>query len=67
MPSFGREVKPFASYRKLVASKRSLYGIKRRHFGKIIRPFSPTVPPFATRSAHVEGDEEASGGEGENV
>jgi hypothetical protein len=37
--------------------------LKRRHFGKITGPLSPTVPPFATRSAHVDGDVEAYGGE----
>jgi hypothetical protein len=25
------------------------------------------VPPFASRSAHVDGDVEASGGESENI
>jgi hypothetical protein len=63
MPSSGREVKPFAPCRIIAACKRSLNGVKRRHFGKITGPFSPTVPPFATRSARVEGDVEASGGE----
>jgi hypothetical protein len=29
--------------------------------------FSPTIPPFATRSARVDGDVEASGGESGNV
>jgi hypothetical protein len=66
MPSFGREVKPFAPCRKFAACKRSLNGVKRRHFGKIIGPVSPTVPPFATRSARVVGDVEASGGESGN-
>jgi hypothetical protein len=41
--------------------------IARRHFGKITGPFSLTVPPFATRSARVDGDVEASGGESGNV
>jgi hypothetical protein len=27
----------------------------------------PIVPPFATRSARVDGDVGASGGEGENI
>jgi hypothetical protein len=62
MPSFGREVKPFAPCRRFAACKRSLNGVKRRHFGKITGPFSPTAPPFATRSARVDGDVEASGG-----
>jgi hypothetical protein len=30
-------------------------------------PFSPTVPTFATRSVHVVGDVEASGGKSGNV
>jgi hypothetical protein len=64
---FGREVKPFAPCHRFAACKRSLNGVKRCHFSKITGPFSPTVPPFATRSAHVDGDVEASGGEGENV
>jgi hypothetical protein len=63
MPSFGREVKPFAPCRRFAACKRSLNGIKRHHFGKITEPFSPTAPPFTTRSAHVDGDVEASDGE----
>jgi hypothetical protein len=66
-PSFGREVKPFAQCRKFAACKRSLNVVKRRHFGKIIGPFSLTVPPFATRSARVDGDVEASGGESGNI
>jgi hypothetical protein len=67
MPSFGKEVKPFAPCRRFAACKRSLNGVKRRHFGKITGPFSPTVPPFAIRSARVNGDVEASGGESGNV
>jgi hypothetical protein len=67
MPSFGREVKPFAPCRRFAACKRSLNGVKRRHFGKITGTFSPTVPPFATRSARVDGDVEASGDEIGNV
>jgi hypothetical protein len=63
MPSFGREVKPLASCRSFGACKRSLNGVKRRHFGKITGLFSPTVPLFVTRSARVDGDVEASGGE----
>jgi hypothetical protein len=63
MPSFGREVKPFAPCRRFAACKRSLNGVKRRLFGKITGPFLPTVPPFATRSIRVDGDVEASGGE----
>jgi hypothetical protein len=58
-----REVKPFAPCRRFAACQRSLNGVKRRHFGKITGPFSPTVPPLATRSACVDGDVEASGGE----
>jgi hypothetical protein len=41
--------------------------LKRHHFGKITGPFSSTVPHFATRSARVDGDVEASGGESGNV
>jgi hypothetical protein len=67
MPSFGREVKPFAPCRRFAACKRSQNGVKMRHFGKITGPFSPTVPPFATRNSHVDGDVEASGGESGNV
>jgi hypothetical protein len=64
----GREVKPFAPCRRIVACKRSLNGVeKRRNFSKITGPFSLTLPPFATRSAHVDGDVEASGGESGNV
>jgi hypothetical protein len=54
MPSFGREVKPFAPCRRFAACKRSLNCVKRRHFGKITGPFSPTVPHFATRTARVD-------------
>jgi hypothetical protein len=43
--------------------KDSLMAERRCHFGKIIGPFSPTVPPVVTRSARVDGDVEASGGE----
>jgi hypothetical protein len=67
MPSFRREVKSFAPCRRFAACKRSLSGVKRRHFGKITGLLSPTVPPFATRSARVDGDVEASGGESGNV
>jgi hypothetical protein len=67
MPSFGREVKPFAPCRRSAACKISLNGVKGRHLGKITGPFSPTVPPFANRSARVDGDVEASGGERWNV
>jgi hypothetical protein len=67
MPSFRREVKPFAPCHRFVACKRSLNGVKRRYFGKITEPFSPTVPPFATRSARVDGDVEASGSESGNI
>jgi hypothetical protein len=67
IPSFGKEVKPFAPFRRFAACKISLNGVKRRHFGNITGSFSPTVPPFATRSARVCGDVEASGGESENV
>jgi hypothetical protein len=67
MPSFGKEVKPFAPCRRFAACKRFLNGVKRRHFGKITGPFSPTVPPIATRSARVDGDVEASGDESGNV
>jgi hypothetical protein len=66
MPSFGREVKPFASCRRFATCKRSLNGVKasfRQNYGT----FSPTVPPFATRSTRVDGDMEASGGESWNV
>jgi hypothetical protein len=63
MPSFGREVKPFAPCRRFAACKRSLNDVKRRLFGKITGPFSPTIPPFATKSARVDGDVEASDGE----
>jgi hypothetical protein len=67
MPSFGREVKPFAPCRRFAARKRSLNGVKRRNFGKIIGTVSPTVTPLGTRSARVDGDVEASGGESGNV
>jgi hypothetical protein len=67
MPSFKREVKPFASFADLWHIKKSLNGVKSLHFGKITRPFSPTVPPFATRSARIDGDVEASGGESGNI
>jgi hypothetical protein len=59
--------KAFAPCRRFAACKRSLNDVKRSHFGKITRPFSPTVPSFATRSACVDGDVEASGGESGNV
>jgi hypothetical protein len=52
-----------APCRRFAASKRSLNCVKRRHFGKITGPFSPTVPPFATRSARVDGNVKAPGGE----
>jgi hypothetical protein len=60
MLSLGRDVKRFA------VCKKSLNGVKRIHFGKITEPFSSTVPPSATRSARVDGDAEASGGESGN-
>jgi hypothetical protein len=63
MPSFRREVKPFAPCCIFVECKRSLNDVKRHDFGKIARPFLPTVPCFTTRSAHVDGDVGASGGE----
>jgi hypothetical protein len=53
MPSFVREVKPFAPCRRLAACKRSLNGVKSRNFGKITGPFSSTVPPLATRSVEA--------------
>jgi hypothetical protein len=59
-------LKPFAPCRRFAACKRFLNGVKRRHFGKITGSFSPTVPHFATRSARVDGDVEASGGESGN-
>jgi hypothetical protein len=65
--AFGREVKPFAPCRRFAACKRSLKWRKKAPLGKIIGPFSPTVSPFATRSARVDGDVEASGGETGNV
>jgi hypothetical protein len=67
IPSFGREVKPFASCRRFAAYQRSLNDVRiRRHFGKITRPFSPTVPTFVTESSRVYGDVEASGDESGN-
>jgi hypothetical protein len=63
MPSFGREVKPFAPCRRFATCKRFLNDVKSRHFDKITGSFSPTVPPFATKSARVDGDVEVSGGE----
>jgi hypothetical protein len=68
MPSFGGEVKPSAPCRIFAARKRSLNGVEKVSFRQNYRtPFSPTVPPFATRSAHVVGEVEASGGESGNV
>jgi hypothetical protein len=67
MPSFEKEVKPFAQCCRFAESKRSLNGVKRRHFGKITGLFSPTVPPFAARSSCDDGDVEASGGESGNL
>jgi hypothetical protein len=55
MPSFGREVKPFAPCHRFAVCKRSLNGVKKRHLGKITGPFSPTVPPFTTRSTALMG------------
>jgi hypothetical protein len=66
-PSFGREVKPFSPCRRFAACKRSLNGGKRHNFGKITGLFSLTVPPSATRSARVDGDVEAYGGESGNI
>jgi hypothetical protein len=67
MSSFEREVEPFASCRRFAACKSSRNGVKRRHFAKVTGPFSPTVPPSATRSARVNGEVQASGGESGNV
>jgi hypothetical protein len=68
MPSFGREVKPFAPFRRFAACNRSLNGVEKVVISAKLRtPFSPTVPHFATRSAGVVGDVEASGGKSGNV
>jgi hypothetical protein len=64
MPSFGSEVKPFTPCRRFAACKRSLNGVKKRNFFKITGTFSPTLSP---RSARVDVDVEASGGESGNV
>jgi hypothetical protein len=68
MPSFGGEVKSSVPSRRFAACKRSLNGVEKASFSQNYRTsFSPTVPPFATRSAHVVGNVEASGGESGNV
>jgi hypothetical protein len=68
MPSFGREVKPFAPCHRFAACKRSLNAVEKGVISeKLQTPFSPTVPPFATRSARVVGDVEASGNESGNM
>jgi hypothetical protein len=62
MPSFGREVKPFAPRRRFAAGKRPLNGVKTS-FQQNFEHHSRPVPLFATRSAGVVGDMEASGSE----
>jgi hypothetical protein len=57
-----------APCRRFAECKRSLNGVEKGVISaKLQIPFSPTVPPFATRSARVDGDVEASGGESGNV
>jgi hypothetical protein len=68
MPWFRGEVKPSVPCCRFAACKRSLNGVEKALFRQNYRtPFSPTFSPFATRSAHVVGDVEASGGKSGNI
>jgi hypothetical protein len=68
MSSFGREVKPFAPFRRFAACQRTLNGVEKGVISAKLRTtFSPTVPPFATRSTRVDGEVEKSCGESGKV